>query len=137
MKLTRRQFMATSAASFATAAVASDDIGAGAPQVGLSSVIHTVYFWLKNPDSVIDRNALIAGLKTLEQVPMVKSLHVGIPANTEKRDVVDNSFDVFELMFFDDLAGQSRYQQHPVHLAFVENCSHLWDKVVVHDSLSV
>ncbi|KXI30414.1 stress responsive alpha-beta barrel domain-containing protein [Paraglaciecola hydrolytica] len=127
--------MAASAASAATLATASA-VGAGI-EANTGQVVHTVYFWLKNPDSVADRDALIAGLKTLKQVPEVKSLHVGVPANTEKRDVVDNSFSVFELMFFDDLAGQSTYQQHPIHLAFVENCSHLWDKVVVHDSLTV
>ena len=137
MHLTRRQFIAASTASLATATLAADELGAITSPVGSSSVIHTVYFWLKRPNSEVDRNALIAGLKTLKQVPMVKSLHVGVPANTEKRDVVDNSFDVFELMFFDNLAGQSRYQQHPVHLAFVQNCAHLWDKVVVHDSLTV
>lgn len=124
--------MAASAASLASAGV----VGAQGPAT-TGQVVHTVYFWLKNPDSVADRDALIAGLKTLRQVPAVKSLHVGVPANTEKRDVVDNSFSVFELMFFDDLAGQATYQQDPIHLAFVENCSHLWDKVVVHDSVTV
>lgn len=129
--------MAVSAASLASASVGGSDISLATGQGASSHVVHTVYFWLKNPDSVADRDALIAGLKTLKQVPQVKSLHVGVPANTEKRDVVDNSFSVFELMFFDDLAGQSTYQQHPIHLAFVQNCSHLWDKVVVHDSLTV
>ena len=124
--------MAASAATLATAGTTAAGLEQGSGQV-----VHTVYFWLKNPDSMADRDALIAGLKTLKQVPTVKSLHVGVPANTEKRDVVDNSFHVFELMFFDDLAGQSSYQQHPIHLAFVEQCSHLWDKVVVHDSLTV
>lgn len=127
--------MAVSAASLASASVAG--ASSATAQSAASQVVHMVYFWLKNPDSVADRDALIAGLKTLKQVPQVKSLHVGVPANTEKRDVVDNSFSVFELMFFDDLAGQSTYQQHPIHLAFVQNCSHLWDKVVVHDSLTV
>ncbi|MEQ9210170.1 MAG: Dabb family protein, partial [Pseudomonadales bacterium] len=100
-------------------------------------LIHAVFFWLKRPDSDEDRQALIAGLKTLEQVPAVNSLQIGLPASSESRDVVDNSFQVSELMFFDDLEAQSAYQAHPIHLEFVENCSHLWERVVVHDSITV
>jgi len=36
-----------------------------------------------------------------------------------------------ELMFFSDLAGQATYQNHPIHLDFIKNYSHLWSKVVV------
>ncbi|MEC7471585.1 MAG: Dabb family protein, partial [Pseudomonadota bacterium] len=28
------------------------------------------------------------------------------------------------------------YQTHPLHVKFVEQCSHLWSKVVVYDSVS-
>ena len=100
-------------------------------------LIHSVFFWLKRPDSEDDRNALVAGLKTLAQIPEVNSLIVGLPASTESRDVVDNSFQVSELMYFDDLEAQSAYQAHPIHNEFVENHSHLWEKVVVHDSVTV
>jgi hypothetical protein len=51
--------------------------------------------------------------------------------------VVDTSWDVSELLFFDDEAGQKVYQDHPIHQAFVENCSHLWEKVLVYDALDV
>lgn len=100
-------------------------------------LIHAVFFWLKRPDSDEDRQTLVEGLKTLEQIPSVNSLQIGLPASTEKRDVVDNSFQVSELMFFDDLEAQSAYQAHPIHLEFVESCSYLWEKVVVHDSITV
>jgi Stress responsive A/B Barrel Domain len=33
--------------------------------------------------------------------------------------------------------GQATYQNHPLHLKFVADCSHLWDRVRVFDSLSV
>ena len=95
------------------------------------------HFWLKNPTSEKDRDALIAGVKTLAGVPHVKMLHVGVPAPTEDRDVVDNSFHVSELMLFEDVAAQRAYQEHPIHQRFVETCSPLWEKVVVHDSLAV
>src|SRR3954469_25795405 len=100
-----------------------------------SPVIHHVFFWLKNPSSKEDLNKLIEGLKTLKQIETVRKIHIGIPASTEHRDVVDASFSASELLFFDDLAGQKTYQDHPVHLKFVADCSHLWEKVIVYDSV--
>lgn len=100
-------------------------------------VIHHVFFWLKNSGSTQDREQLIAGVKTLAAIETVKHLHLGVVADTEKRDVVENSWDVSELMFFSDVAGQKVYQDHPVHQDFVKNYSHLWQKVVVYDAVSV
>lgn len=99
-------------------------------------VVHHVFFWLKNPGSVADREQLIAGVKTLAAIETVKHLHVGVVADTEKRDVVENSWDVSELMFFGDVAGQNVYQEHPLHQEFIKNYSHLWQKVVVYDAVS-
>jgi hypothetical protein len=96
-------------------------------------LVHHVFFWLKNPDSLEDRNKLVEGLKTLGKIDSIRKMHLGIPASTEKREVVDNSWQVSEIMFFDDEAGQKIYQDHPIHQAFVKNYSHLWDKVVVFD----
>jgi len=100
-------------------------------------LVHHVFFWLKNPDSKEDLAKLIAGVKSLEKIETIRSIHVGVPASTEKRDVVDNSYSVSELMFFDDTAGQKVYQDHPIHQKFIADCSHLWDKVVVYDTIAV
>jgi Stress responsive A/B Barrel Domain len=128
----RRKFIAT------TAALAT---GAAASALPLNTmenkypVIHHVFFWLKNPGSIEDRDKLVAGVKTLSKIETVRELRVGVVASTEKRDVVDNSWAVSELMFFSDLAGQAVYQTHPLHLEFIKNCSHLWEKVVVYDAV--
>ena len=103
---------------------------------GAPSMIHHVFFWLKNPGSTADRDQLIAGLKTLGAIEVVQQLHIGVPASTEKRDVVDNSYDVSELMFFKSVEDQKRYQDHPLHLKFVRDYAHLWRKVVVYDAVS-
>ncbi|MBX2963993.1 MAG: Dabb family protein [Cyclobacteriaceae bacterium] len=102
-----------------------------------SKLLHQVYFWLKNPESKADREKLIAGIRSLRAIETVRELHIGVPASTEKREVVDNSFSVSELMFFDDVEGQNIYQEHPIHKKFVEECSSLWAKVVVYDSTVV
>jgi Stress responsive A/B Barrel Domain len=103
----------------------------------IAPLAHQVYFWLKNPDSKEDQAKLIEGIKTLAAIPQVKGLHIGVPASTEKRDVVDNSYSASELLFFDNAADEHAYQIHPIHQAFVDNYSHLWSKVVVYDSVSV
>ncbi len=100
-------------------------------------LLHHVFFWLNNPESVADKQQLIEGLKTLAAIPTVRKLHIGVLASTEKREVVDTSWDVSELMFFDDAAGQKVYQDHPIHQAFVKNYAHLWKKVLVYDAIDI
>ena len=101
------------------------------------SLVHHVFFWLKNPKSEEDKRKLISGLKTLALIPTIRQMHVGVIASTEKREVVDTSWDVSELMFFDDEVGQKTYQDHPLHQNFVKNCSPLWKKVLVYDAINV
>ncbi|MEO6455094.1 MAG: Dabb family protein [Ginsengibacter sp.] len=96
-----------------------------------------VFFWLKNPDSPEDLNKLLEGLKTLEKIETVRKIYIGVPASTEIREVVDSTFSASELLFFDDTAGQKIYQDHPIHKKFVEDCSHLWQKVIVYDSMNI
>lgn len=100
-------------------------------------IVHHVFFWLKRPDSSADRDQLIAGLRTLAGVEVVRSLQIGVPASTEQRDVVDSSFQVSELIVFDNVVDQKTYQDHPVHQAFVAKCGHLWSKVIVYDMKTI
>ncbi len=83
------------------------------------------------------RDALIAGLRTLAAIPQVKSLRITLPAATQARDVVDATYAVCETMLFASLADQAIYQTHPIHLAFIERCGHLWERVVVYDRVDV
>ncbi len=98
-----------------------------------AKMVHHVLFWLKNPGSKADRDQLVAGLRTLKKIPVVRSLHIGVPASTEQRGVVDGSFDVSELMTFDSIADEKIYQDHPIHREFIAKCEHLWGKVLVYD----
>jgi hypothetical protein len=100
-------------------------------------VVHHVFFWLKNPDSQEDLAALLAGLRTLAGIDTVRGIHIGVPADTEQRGVVDGSYSASELLFFDDVAGQDAYQVHPIHKQFVADCEHLWERVVVYDVMAV
>lgn len=130
-QINRRHFIAT----VATVAAAPALLAQTGEKNKTTMVIHHVFFWLKNPGNEADRKLLKEGLKTLTAIKEVKKLLIGVPARTEKRDVVDNSYDVSELMHFDSVEDQDAYQVAPVHKAFVEKYSHLWEKVIVYDML--
>lgn len=98
--------------------------------------IHHVYFWLNNPESREDLQQLVAGLKKLASVKTIETFYIGKPADTN-RDVIDRSYSVSWLLFFNNKADQDSYQVDPVHLKFVEECKHLWKKVVVYDSVGI
>jgi hypothetical protein len=129
----RRTFIA---AATATAAAATLPAGDKPAVNNYPKLVHHVFFWLKNPDSKEDLERLLKGLRTLADIPSVRGVHFGVPASTEKRDVVDNSYSASEILFFDDTAGQKIYQDHPIHKQFVADCSHLWQRVVVYDAVS-
>ncbi|MBC7759770.1 MAG: Dabb family protein [Phormidesmis sp. FL-bin-119] len=129
----RRKFIGTAAALVAGTVAAS-----AMPISTMESkypVVHHVFFWLKNPESKADKDKLIEGIKALKKIETVKDIHVGVVASTEKREVVDNSWSVSELLFFSDVKGQAIYQDHPLHLEFIKNCSSLWEKVLVYDAI--
>lgn len=133
-KQTRRTFFSTAiAAGAAVSAIAQPTM----ETKNKKQLAHHVFFWLKNRDSKEDLRKLLDGLKTLEKIESVRRLHIGVPASTEQRPVVDSSYSASELIFFDDVAGQNIYQEHPVHKKFVEQCSHLWEKVIVYDSIDI
>ena len=132
-KQTRRTFVASAVALSASAAASAMPM----ETKDKKQLVHHVFFWLKNPDSKEDLAKLLAGLQTLRNIETIRKIHIGVPASTEKRPVVDSSYHASELMFFDDLAGQKVYQDHAIHQKFIADCSHLWDKVIVYDSLDV
>jgi hypothetical protein len=98
--------------------------------------IHHVFFWLKDPESKEALEQLIEGLKKLSHAPTIKDFHIGKPANTN-RNVIDTSYSASWLLLFENAEDQEIYQTDPIHLKFIDECSHLWSKVVVYDTLSV
>jgi hypothetical protein len=96
--------------------------------------IHHVYFWLNNSDSAEDLKQLKAGLQKLTVIETIGMYQIGVPAATN-RDVIDKSYSVSWMLMFDNLEDEEIYQHHPLHKKFVEDCSHLWRKVVVYDSV--
>jgi len=102
-----------------------------------SNFAHTVYFWLKNPDSPTDRKAFETSLRTfLDNSAYAKTQFIGTPPRAS-RDVVDGSFTYSLIVTFESAEAQQLYQDEPPHKKFVEESSGLWTKVIVYDSTSI
>ncbi|HKL31550.1 MAG TPA: Dabb family protein [Tangfeifania sp.] len=132
----RRSFIKKLAAGTAMAGLLPVSKKVSAGEVKLTgALVHHVYFWLKEPKNEAHKKQLVNALNELLKVETIKMSHIGFPAGTESRDVVDHSYSVSYMVMFDDRAGQDAYQVHPIHTKFVEDNQHLWNKVVVYDSI--
>jgi Stress responsive A/B Barrel Domain len=98
--------------------------------------VHHVFFWMK-PDATPEEQAqLAAGLNTLKSIEVMRQIHIGTPADTN-RPVIDTSYTFSLLTMFDNGADEAIYQTHPVHLAFIDACKHLWERVLIYDSVDL
>lgn len=132
----RRSFLKKALTGLATAGLLPFAKNASASEVKLNgALVHHVYFWLKEPDNKKHRKQFEKAIEKLLKVETIKLSHFGVPATTEKREVVDNSYTYSYMVMFDSIADQDKYQVDPIHLEFVEKNSHLWDKVIVYDSV--
>ena len=132
----RRNFLKKAVTGIAATGFLSLSKKSMAGEVGIEgALIHHVFFWLKEPKNELHKKQLVKALNDLLQVKTIKLSHIGFPAGTESRDVVDHSYSVSYMVIFDDQAGQDAYQVDPIHTKFVEENQHLWSKVVVYDSI--
>ena len=96
-------------------------------------LVHVVFFWLK-PGLTPEQEARFkTGVNSLLSIPNLLHGHVGPPAATEKRPVIDTSYSYGLLTMFKDVAAHDAYQEDPIHLTFLESCKQYWEKVQVYD----
>lgn len=98
-------------------------------------LVHTVFFWLNEPENKAHQEALAAGLNNLAQIELIQTAFIGTPAPTD-RPVIDNSYSFSITFIFKSNDDQMVYQTHPDHYKFIDACSHLWKKVQVYDAIS-
>jgi hypothetical protein len=130
----RRDFISTTGKTVLAGGSGIFAINTTSAMTAKNMFIHHVYFWLKNPSDNADLQKLVDGLEKLSKVKTIKMFHIGKPADTN-RSVIDTSYAVSWLAVFDDKAGQESYQVDPIHLDFIKNCEHVWQKVLVYDSV--
>jgi len=98
--------------------------------------LHSVFFWLKNPESEADRKAFEKHLNTfIDNSQYVKSKFIGTVAPSD-REVVDSSYTYTLVVSFASKEDQDKYQTEPAHIKFVEDAQHLWEKVIVYDAFN-
>lgn len=98
-------------------------------------IVHYVLFWLREDLSQQEIKDFTGFFEELKKIPNIHTLQYGPAANTNKRDVVDNSFSYNLLVQFKTMHDIEVYETHPIHLAAIEKYSKNWTKVVVHDSV--
>jgi len=99
-----------------------------------NTIVHVVNFWLKKDISEKDKRNFVGFFEELRKIDTIKTLNYGIPAATNTREVVDNSFDYTLIVTFKDLKDITVYETHPTHLKAIEKYQHFWTKVMVKDT---
>lgn len=96
--------------------------------------VHHVFFWLKENLSMADIQKFEEGVKSLLNIDTVKFADVGKPASTD-RPIIERTYSYSLLTVFDNKEGHDAYQPpNEIHKKFVEECSHLWTRVLIYDS---
>ncbi len=97
-------------------------------------LVHIVVFWLKKDLSKDDLVLFEKEVRSLANISSVEQLFVGPPASTTPRPVIDNSYDFCLTVVLENVDAHDAYQQDPIHLDFIEKCSHMWEKVKIYDA---
>lgn len=105
-----------------------------APERKKDLLVHHVFFYLKDPQSAPDEAKLLEGLEKLAKIYTIQLSHIGRPARTSGAEI-EQGYSVSWLCFFKNLIEEEIYQTDPIHLKFLEEYAHLWEKRVVYDVL--
>lgn len=107
---------------------------AAKPDTMEGNFVHAVFFWLVNEDEKTKKAFLAELRKFIDQADMIRSQHIGTPADTD-RPVIDNTYSYSLILSFDSKKEHDEYQEHQLHKDFIANASSLWEKVQVYDSV--
>jgi hypothetical protein len=95
--------------------------------------VHVVLFWLAQDTPASARADMRHdAVASLQNIPTVKHVFAGIPANTP-RDIVDNSYDLGLCVIFNSSADHDAYQIHPLHKKFIAKYGQYWTKIEAFD----
>jgi len=97
-------------------------------------LVHTVIFWLKKDLSEDQQVVFTNEVKTLGEISSVESFHIGTPAPTPKRPVIEDSYDYAITVVLKDMEAHDDYQVDPIHLDFIDKCKDMWERVVIYDA---
>ena len=97
-------------------------------------LIHSVFFWLKPGLTKAQRAKFRRAVESLSGIKAVEKIYVGTPAATERRAIIDASYDFALTVVCKNVAAHDAYQVDPIHLAFVKQCNTCWTCVQIYDA---
>jgi len=95
---------------------------------------HTVYFYLNSDVTQEEADQFEEGLNQLLEIESIYKSELGVPGDTESRDVTDHSFGYSIFTWFETMEDYKTYDEHPDHLEFIDTYNSLWSDVKVYDS---
>jgi len=95
--------------------------------------IHHAFIWLQPALSSEDKALFQEKFLAMAKIPSTGGISIGTPI-ASSRPVVDSSFDFAITCHFMDQDEHDRYQKHPLHLEFIDQCQKMWRHVIVYDS---
>ena len=96
-------------------------------------LVHSVYFWLTEPNNANLLAEFETSLHELLTIPPIEQGFIGRPAATRDAVIV-HSYQFGLTLLFQDQAAHDQYQVHPVHVAFSNKYADYFAKVVVYDA---
>lgn len=96
-------------------------------------LIHTVLFWLKKDLTEDQTSEFTKALEAMKGIQHADAVYIGTPAATEKRPVIDTSYDYCLTVLLKNVAAHDAYQIDPIHTEFLKN-KDLWEQVKIYDA---
>ena len=112
---------------------ASGTTSSNKPEGMNGKFFHVVFFWLINEEQETKKKFLTELRNFINNVELIKSKHIGSPADTN-REVIDNTYSYSLILSFESKKEQDLYQEHHLHKEFIKKASSLWERVLVYDS---
>ena len=134
MDLSRRRTFLKKLGGMAALLALPAGLKASKPKTMEGNFLHVVFFWLKDEEEKTKKAFMSELRKFIDNADMIKSQHIGTPADTD-RPVIDNTWSFSLILSFDSKREHDEYQEHQLHKDFIANASSLWDKVLVYDSI--
>jgi len=90
----------------------------GAAATGSGRITHVVIFWLKHPENVADRAALVRASASFRDMPGILSVEIG-RALPVRRPGIEQRFDLSVVFTFQNQAALRQFENNPRHTAAV------------------
>lgn len=95
---------------------------------------HSVYFWLDESLSSVQKQEFVVGMRALFDMEVVKNGSCGTAADTPDRPATQNDFDYALFLEFDSVDDHNTYQTHPEHQVFIDTFSKWFKAVKIFDT---